>query len=108
MTVHEISEGNRTPKRNEKWRDDWHRSFFRPRFEQYADNVWFISPHCKAARHRPTNAVFELKYGTDSLLHSVRFLPKNSDAPATDWDLNGPEMRELVTQVSELYLHWRE
>jgi hypothetical protein len=63
-------------------------------------------PYRKLALHRPSRAVFQLFYDIDRLLQRAKFLRKPSDAPATEWKENKPEMHELVTQLVELYMHW--
>jgi hypothetical protein len=103
MTVHDITEGTRTPKRHEKWREDWTRRMFSPKYDS-GGKSWEVDAGMMLATCRPFNALFELRYGRDDLLEEVTFRSKYSDAPATEWAVDGPEMRELVTQIMLLYL----
>jgi hypothetical protein len=56
------------------------------------------------AAHHPNKAAFQLDYGLDHLLSRVRFLPYYSDAPSLESQPNGPQMEELISQITELYL----
>jgi hypothetical protein len=56
------------------------------------------------AVHEPSRTVFALEYDAHHLLCSVKFLPRRSEAPADNWQPDGPEMQELISQIAELYI----
>lgn len=110
MTVHDIGEARTAtrrkasvPKRHGNWRRDWDRALYRPEYES-GYGRWNISALTMLAVHEPSRAVFELEYDRAYLLCRVKFLPRHSKAPSRDWQPNGPEMSELISQISELYI----
>lgn len=111
MSVHDISEAKAaarisdTPRRHDKWRNDWQRFFYAPSYDSDGKR-WDVTSHLKLALHYPTRAAFHLEYDARDLLHRIGFLPQMSQAPATTWERNGPEMSELVAQIAEIYRHW--
>ena len=111
MTVHDIGEARAAtrreasaPKRHYNWRRDWDRALYWPEYES-GDGRWNIFALTMLAVHEPSRAVFELEYDRAHLLYRVKFLPHHSKAPSCDWQPKGPEMRELISQIAELYIH---
>jgi hypothetical protein len=97
--------GNReatAAKRHKYWRKDWERMPYWPEYDSDARR-WSILPLTMLAVHEPSRAVFELDYDRDHLLCSVKFLSRHSEAPSRGWQPSGPQMRELVRQITELY-----
>jgi hypothetical protein len=48
--------------------------------------------------------VFELEYDRAHLLYRVTLLSLCSEAPSCKWQPDGSEIRELISQIEELYL----
>ena len=107
MTVHDISTARKAardvPKRHGNWRKDWERALC-PEYDSET-NRWNVSARTMFAAHDPSNALFELEYDYADLLCSVEFLSGESEAPSCDWQPKSPELRELVRQIIDLYLH---
>ena len=108
MSVHELSEHKQAraayvPNREKNWRKKWRRLIYWPTFDAM-EKVWGIHSVTMIAAHGPSKAAFQLDYGPNDLLRTVRFMSSESETPSVDWKLNGPEMRELISQITELYL----
>jgi len=108
MTVHDIGEATSmrrasVPKRHKNWRKDWVRAPHWPEYDSHLRR-WNIFALTMLAVHEPSRAVFTLEYDRAHLLHSVKFLLRRSEAPSRDWQPNGPEMQELMSQIAELYI----
>ncbi len=107
MSVHEKSAGKTATRQasvaKQNWRKDWERMPHWPEYDATGQR-WSILALTMLAVHNPSSAAFQLEYGDDHLLHSVKFLSRWSGAPSLNWKPNGPEMRQLISQITHLYL----
>ena len=109
MTVYDINEArtylrqSSVPKRHDNWRRDWDRTLYWPEYES-GYGRWNIFALTMLAVHEPSRAVFELEYDRAHLLYRVKFVLRHSEAPSCNWQPDGPEIRELISQIAELYI----
>jgi len=109
LTANDIGEAETTtqeasvPKRKENWPNDWRRFLYWPEYESESRR-WKIFALTMLAVHEPFRAVFELEYDRTHLLYCVKFLPRHSEAPSCNWQQGGPEVKELISQIAELYI----
>src|SRR5690349_10650873 len=99
MASSDTPEQTFTPKRHDRWREDWRRINSWPTLTGGA-NGWEVQPYEKLALHDPSKAAFQLTYLEDRLLRRIRFLRNESRAPANTWKENGPELSELIEQIA--------
>jgi hypothetical protein len=102
MQQHKAAKEADNPLRPKNWREHWARGMWEASYHS-GMGEWEVFPHVMLAGHDPTGAAFQLCYRGD-LLETVKFLPRRSYGPASGWNNDSPEIRELVFQITRLYL----
>jgi hypothetical protein len=83
---------------------DWEAFNWPPQRSNPGAGTWDAQPLILKVVHRPSKAAFKLEYGANHLLSMLHFLRKQSEAPAADWNQDGPELQTLARQAHSLFL----